>query len=264
MQKSIQKINMPNHLKMKMEAFIKNQQKNNFKESKKCLEIKEYECDKCRDLTFIIKDNIATPCECRALKEAKVILENSGISEEFRKKTFNNFDYSFDLQTVDAFYKASEYVKKFREIKSDRKNSIIFMGQVGSGKTHLSMAIANKLMDKNISVIYMPFRDIITQIKQNVMNEEYYTKSMNKYKKAKVLLIDDLFKGNVTKSDINIMFEIINYRYFNNLPMIISSEKGFNELIEIDEAVGSRIIEMSKNYLVTLKGKKLNYRIYGE
>ena len=87
---------------------------------------------------------------------------------------------------------------------------------------------------------------------------------MSRYKKCKVLLIDDLFKGNITLSDINIMFEIVNYRYFNNLPMIISTEKGGKELIEIDEAIGSRILEMAKDYNMELKGGKLNYRIYGK
>ena len=39
-----------------------------------------YKCNKCRDLTFIINDGVATPCECRAVKEAKDILRKSGIS----------------------------------------------------------------------------------------------------------------------------------------------------------------------------------------
>ncbi|MBO3443701.1 ATP-binding protein [Clostridium sp. CCUG 7971] len=249
-----------------MSQFIKSQVHSNLKKSEECYkddDYKKYNCNKCRDLTFIIKDNTATPCECRGLIEAKNILRNSGISEEFRKKTFENYNYSFDTQSLDAFYKAKTYVKNFNEIKSKRNNSILFMGQVGSGKTHLSMAIANNLMDSGIGVIYMPFRDIITQIKQNIMDEEYYRKTISRYKFANVLLIDDLFKGSISKSDINIMFEIINYRYFNNLAMIISSEKRFDELIDIDEALGSRIIEMSKGYVVELKGRKLNYRLYG-
>ena len=47
-----------------------------------------YKCNKCRDLTFIINDGVATPCECRAVKEDKDILRKSGISEEFRNKNF--------------------------------------------------------------------------------------------------------------------------------------------------------------------------------
>lgn len=36
------------------------------------------------------------------------------------------------------------------------------------------------------------------------------------------------------------MFEIVNFRYFNNVPVIVSCEKEVQELLDIDEAVGSR------------------------
>ena len=109
----------------------------------------------------------------------------------------------------------------------------------------------------------MGYRDVIMRLKQNVMNEEGYEKIMSRYKNCRVLLIDDLFKGSVTASDINIVFEIVNHRYFNNLPMIISTEKKIDELLKIDEAIGSRILEMCGDYNIELNGKKLNYRIYG-
>jgi DNA replication protein DnaC len=214
-------------------------------------------------MTFILVENTAIPCECRELRLSESILESSGINEEFRKKTFDNFDYSIDLQLTEAFAKAKNYCYNFEKIKDTRRNSIIFMGQVGSGKTHLSIAIANNLMKNSIGVVYMPYRDTITRIKQSILDEENYNRELKRYKEAKVLLIDDLFKGNITKSDINIMFELINYRYLTNKPIIVSTEKLLDDLIEIDEAIGSRIIEMSKEYLVEIKGKKLNYRIYG-
>ena len=110
----------------------------------------------------------------------------------------------------------------------------------------------------------MPYRDNIISLKQNMMDEEYYRKSINKFKKAKVLLIDDLFKGSITGSDVNIMFEIINYRYLNGLPLIVSCEKSIDEIINIDEAIGSRLYEMSCDYVASLSGKRLNYRMYGK
>ncbi|MEG2789249.1 MAG: ATP-binding protein [Romboutsia sp.] len=212
----------------------------------------------------LIDGDIATPCECRALREAEEILKLSGISEEFRKKTFDSFDYAYDIQTIDAYRKASSYVNNFNSIKGSRRNSIMFLGQVGSGKTHLSLAISNKLIKNCVGVLYMSYRDVITRIKQNIMDGEEYERLVSRYKNAKVLLIDDLFKGSVTKSDVNIMFEIINFRYFNNLPVIVSSEKYAQELLDIDEAVGSRLIEMSKDYIVQMKGKKLNFRVYAQ
>ncbi|MDU7905140.1 MAG: ATP-binding protein, partial [Peptostreptococcaceae bacterium] len=109
--------------------------------------IQSYNCDKCRDLTFILDGDIAVSCDCRSLRQAESILKLSGISEEFRKKTFDSFNYAYDIQTIDAYSKASGYYSSFLDIRCSRKNSIMFLGQVGSGKTHLSLAIANKLMD---------------------------------------------------------------------------------------------------------------------
>ena len=57
------------------------------------------------------------------------------------------------------------------------------------------------------------------------------------------------------------MFEIVNYRYLNNLPLIISTEFTVDRLLDFDEAIGSRIFEMSKNYLVEIEGKENNYRL---
>ena len=221
-----------------------------------------YKCNKCRDLTFIINDGVATPCECRIVKEAKDILRKSGISEEFRNKRFNNFNYTIENQVYEAYKEAYMYAKNFKSLEKERCNSIMFMGQVGAGKSHLSLAIANELMDNGVGVVYMSYREVITRLKQNIMDEVYYHRVMGKYKNARVLLIDDLFKGKVTESDVNIMFELLNFRYFNKLPLIVSCEMDVGMILNVDEAIGSRLVEMCK--CVELKGKKLNYRMYGK
>lgn len=66
-----------------------------------------------------------------------------------------------------------------------------------------------------------------------------------------------------TAADINIAFELLNCRYNNSkLLTIISSEKTVNEIIKIDEAVGSRIKEKSKNFAINInKDIQKNYRL---
>ena len=75
--------------------------------------------------------------------------------------------------------------------------------------------------------------------------------------------LENSSQGSISKSDINIMIELINHRYFNKLPVIVSTELSIENLVNIDEALGSRLIEMSKDFLVGIRNKKLNYRIYG-
>jgi len=205
---------------------------------------------------------IATRCKCYEVDKAKRLWDAAGIDTEQAKQTFTSF-ITWNASSVKAKETAAMYYKKFENIKAQRSNSIAFIGQVGSGKTHLSIALAVNFLKKDVSVVYMPFRDVITKIKQNMLDEEYYQKELSKYKNAKVLLIDDLFKGKVTESDINIMFEIINHRYLNHLPIIVSSEFVADKLLDVDEAVGSRILQMCKEYTVQIEGRENNYRLKG-
>ncbi|MEW8960314.1 DnaA ATPase domain-containing protein [Paraclostridium dentum] len=77
-------------------------------------------------------------------------------------------------------------------MKNTRNNLIMFLEEVGSGKTHLSSSIANKLMDNCVGVLYMSYREAITKIKQNIIDIEEYERIIGRYKRANVLLLDDL------------------------------------------------------------------------
>lgn len=228
---------------------------------------KEYKCPKCKDSGWIsLKDkngrSFCKRCDCWEIRFAEELMEQSGISQEFSSKGFKNFNTRNNVQLVNAKSKAINYFKTFAEIEKTRNNSIMLSGQVGAGKTHLGVAISRSLMSKNIAVIYMTYRNAITKIKQLLIDSEEYYNEINKYSRARVLYIDDFLKGKVTESDVNIVYEIINYRYLNNLPLIISTEKSLDELLAFDEAIGSRIIEMCRGNIVQLQGNELNYRLY--
>lgn len=150
-----------------------------------------------------------------------------------------------------------------------RRNDRIFITG-NSGKTHLCTAICREFLLAGRKVLYMLWRDEIVQLKANVNDAEAYRKIIDKYKTADVLYIDDLFKTGKTAdqqnqkptaADINAAFEIINYRYNNPaLLTIISTELSEDELLDIDEAVGSRIYERAKAITIA-KDRSRNYRI---
>ena len=234
-------------------------------------ESKQYECSLCNDEEWIfdIEKNSARPCNCRETKLYKRIIETCGITESFLKCSFDNFNIV--NKQIETMYKAAkEYADTFHLIKDTRNNSLALLGQVGSGKSHLTIAVANELMKRNIGVRYMQYREDIPRIKQVVTSEEDYAREMNKYKNATVLLIDDLYKSAIGKgqygeylndADKRIIFEIVNYRYFKNMPIIISSECSVPQLLELDEGIGSRILEMCKGHIAEIKGKDNNYRL---
>lgn len=226
----------------------------------------EYKCPKCKDTGFLYLTDgngreMVCRCDCYAIRQAREMIQHSGISAEFQKKTFNNFDTKGNEQLANAKKKAMQYVENFEKTEHNRYNSIMFCGQVGAGKTHLGTATCGAIMDRGIAVIYMAYRNAVTKIKQKIVKEEDYNREVNRYTSARVLYVDDLLKGKLTETDVNIMYEIVNYRYMNNMPIVISTEKSPNELLMFDEAIGSRVIEMCRGNIIQLQGKELNHRL---
>ena len=107
----------------------------------------------------------------------------------------------------------------------------------------------------------MAYRETVTRLKQHITDETKYDRELKQYMRARVLYIDDLLKGKPTEADVNIMYGIVNYRYMNCLPVIVSTEKSLDEILMFDEAVGSRLIEMCRKNIISLQGKDLNYRM---
>lgn len=221
-----------------------------------------HECDICNDIEWIYdsETNTAKPCKCREAKQYKRILENSGISEAFLSRTFESFSTKGKPKIIaEAKIMALNYANNFEEIKNTENNSIALCGQVGSGKTHLATAVSNVLMSKGYGVLYMQYRDAITRLKQSLLDEENYQREINRYKRATVLFIDDLYKGK--GKDDNIVYEIINHRYFAGLPMVITSEFSPATWIEFDEGTGSRLIQRCRDRIIKFEGSSLNYRL---
>lgn len=164
------------------------------------------------------------------------------------------------LQVIDALKAACNYVKDVDD-KGMPNRSIALLGRPGSGKTHLLMAISNYLLAKSVQVLYFPFVEGFNEIKGNLDTLE---SRIFQLQQADVLFIDDLFKGRKEIKDFVIeqVFAIINYRYLEKKPTLISSEKTIAGLCEIDEGIGSRINEMCRDYRVILTGGiELNYRL---
>lgn len=217
-------------------------------------ETETYRCDKCKDLEYITKivdgQEVMVECTCKAERDHERALAHSGIFKKFKSKGFKNFEeneLNFEMKKACLNYLKS---KAYQE-----GQSIMLLGQVGSGKTHLGMAIANNLLASGVFVKYIDYRQFITLIKQAVTDGERYQGMIEVAKRADVLFLDDLFKGEPTKADLKVLFEIVNARYLADLPMIVTSEILPSDMIGLDEGLVSRLMQMAENYTVVSKAK---------
>lgn len=222
-----------------------------------------YNCPRClnRGNTMRIENHVRLleECPCMERRRSLIRIQKSGLADELDQKTFATFQVREEWQQ-----RAKGMAKDFAEGHTGKW--FCALGSVGSGKTHLCTAICGALLERGFGVRYMRWRDDGGRIKAAVNDSGEYARLIGPLKAAQVLYIDDFFKTgkgkDITQGDINLAFELLNNRYINrNLTTIISSEWTIEEILNIDEAVGSRMFERSQGYCMKITGAGKNWRL---
>ncbi|MCY1715202.1 ATP-binding protein [Caproiciproducens galactitolivorans] len=232
-----------------------------------------YDCPICKNkgVTYFLENGYekSRECKCMAIRRSIWNIKKSGLKNLLQKYTFDNFKAADEWQR--------DFKADAQRFVTDHNGKWFYAGgQVGAGKTHICTAIVQAFLKKGIAARYMLWRDEVVRLKAIVNDDEEYAKAINPLKTVPVLYIDDFFKtgdeldryGNIvkkrpTQGDINVAFELLNYRYNNDqLVTIISSERTIEEILSCDEAVGSRIYQRTKDYCWVLTAPKAkNYRL---
>lgn len=164
------------------------------------------------------------------------MLIESNLGRRFQERTFETFDAS----GFPAEYRAArQYAETFED--NDGKG-IMFIGSVGTGKTHLAAAITNHI----ITEFSIPVR-FITAIELFALLRDFEQNAgaIYGFKNVPLLVLDDLGKEKITDWNREKLFEIINYRYENYLPVVITTNGAPGELERtMGAAVYSRLCEM--------------------
>ena len=215
-----------------------------------------YDCPDCNN-TGAITRNVdgqlfTRECRCMAIRRSLRRIRNSGMTDMLSRYTFDNYD------TPDQ---TRQKIKKQAErYASAEKGWFYIFGKSGSGKTHLCTAICSKMINAGVEVYYMSWRDESVNLKSCVNDTEVYEEKMRKLKTVPVLYIDDFFKGNPSDADVKLAFEIMNARYNDTaLRTIISSEMDMKQLLSTDEALGGRIYERARGYVIAAPNE--NWRL---
>ena len=248
-----------------------------FNESIGNLDPAEYNCSKCNNRGGYMKPKeredgecveVFVPCKCMKVRKIIQKLNRSGLRDIVHKYTFDNFKATEEWQKT-----VKDTAQRF--IADEENKWFFFGGQSGAGKTAICTAITVHYLKKDMETRYMLWRDDITKIKAAVTDAEAYQRMIDDLKTVSVLYIDDLFKSGAkagetqhpTPADINVAYEIINYRYNNpELITIISSEFMIRDILEVDEALGGRIAEKTADagYCINIKKDAAkNYRTKG-
>ena len=217
-----------------------------------------------------LKKWIRDKCECQKQREQKEeeqkkateklfkIQENkreSGIKPLYKNCTFDN--YIADENTNNAKRLAQHYADKYEDVSKEGKG-LIFMGNTGSGKTHLAAAIANSLLEKGVKVIFISYSNLILKI--NGANDYGATenKLVNKLQKCSLLVLDDIGITTSNEKSCAVLYSILDERINNFRPTVITSN--IADLTEIKTKFNEQIYDRIKGNCYIVKIASPSYR----
>lgn len=189
-----------------------------------------------------------------------VIYKQNYVGRKYQKLNFENF--IIDLNNKNAVKMANDYIIKNKD--KILSNGLIIMGESGIGKTHLAAAIANKLIENDKIVLMGRLTTLLDMIKETFRDN---TKSENElielYSNVDMIIIDDLGTEKISSWALEKLYTIIQNRFENGLPIIITTRFDKKGLIsrfsysndqDLIDATISKLYQMC--YGITLKSTK--------
>ena len=215
------------------------------------LEVK-YTCSICRDTGY----NKEFYCQCYRKLIRDVAREQLSENSPLKKCTFESFSLDKYPDVTDSVIGINqrehmkgnlEFCKAYAKNFTTQAQGIFMYGKTGLGKTHLSLAIANEVLNKGYDVYYGTIQSIMDKLegehfgrlpREDSIKEDILT--------CDLLIIDDLGTEFATQFTTAELYNIVNSRILASLPTIISTNLGMPEVAEkYSQRVASRIIGSS-------------------
>ena len=219
-----------------------------------------YDCDLCKDTGYISDNYGSKMCSCLKQKLFDIQYNKSCINN-LKNQTFEKFNINLYSNEVNEQKYGSNISprKNIEDIKNacldfienidnpDGKN-LLFSGSTGLGKTYLSSAIANKLIEKGKTVLYQTSPVMLDTIISDMFNKNYSENSiLENILNVDLLIIDDLGTETMNSMKFTELYKIINTRLLNQngktTKTIISTNLDLQGLYKTyDERLISRFI----------------------
>ena len=211
--------------------------------SEEALEV-HYTCPVCND-TGVVGNHY---CDCFKRLVKSLQTENLNAVSPAGDSTFDNFNLAYyqgvtDPETgVDAYSRMGQivsYCEAYAEDFGLSSPSLILYGNTGLGKTHLSLAIANKAIEKGFNVVYGSAHNLLSEIeKEHFGRLKTDDSPEDNVLNADLLILDDLGAEFSTSFTVSMVYNIINTRILKGLPTIISTNLWYDE---ISDKYGNRV-----------------------
>ena len=172
-------------------------------------------------------------------------------------KTLDSFDWNWPKKI-----NRLQVQNLFRIAFVEQNSNIIFLGGVGLGKSHLSIALAYQACLKGFTVLFASAVDIVNTLAAAVHTGRLKTE-IKKYLKPSILVVDELGYLPVDKAGADLLFQVISQRYEKG-PIILTTNKPFKKWAEIfnnDSSLTSALLDRLLHHAETVVIEGKSYRM---
>ena len=113
------------------------------------------------------------------------------------------------------------------------ENFLVSIGTPGTGKTFLCAALINHFVDQKKEVYYTNNRRFFEHIQAGMSKNIGQYESIQLFKEKEILIFDDLGASRNTDWQVEMILDLIDYRYENFLPTVFTSNYTSGEIEEI-------------------------------
>lgn len=161
---------------------------------------------------------------------------------ELSHLTFDNFQprgrtgiSPFQADSLETAYNQA------RMFSQNLKGWLLLQGGYGCGKTHLAAAIANFTVSIGVPTLFITVPDLLDSLRYAYGPAEYsFEDRFEEIRRSPLLVLDDFGTQNATPWAQEKLFQILNYRYINSLPLVVTT----NLLPEeIEGRIRSRLLD---------------------
>ncbi len=192
-----------------------------------------FDCKKCSD-KGLIDGKI---CSCYKTLLRDITFEDLNKLSPLSLSSFDTFsvDY-YDTQEVNGISprekmtKILEYCKEYTKSFNQSSPSLLIQGGTGLGKTHLSLSIANELINIGYGVVYFSAPNLIQKLEQEHFSKNLEEETLAQLINCDLLILDDLGTEFNTQFSNSTIYNLFNTRLSSNKPIIISTNLNLNEL----------------------------------
>lgn len=156
--------------------------------------------------------------------------------------TFENFQprgrIGLGSLHAESLEQAYEHARHFAQTL---QGWLFLHGPYGCGKTHLAAAIANFAVSLGVPTLFLTVPDLLDTLRFSYDDpESTFESRFEQIRNSPLLVLDDFGSQNTTAWAQEKLFQILNYRYANHLPTVITTNL---ELIEIEGRMRSRLLD---------------------